>query len=174
MTAARNNKGGDYINNRLDANSLRDIETAFFTGTAWLLLANLKKDDIELVSQISAAFELINWVCSNNPTFQNGLCTTMQGVFYLARPKSLGGKPELALKLMKQSMKDHPQNLLIPVVYIEWYLVPFMKDKEYKKLKQVLIGKFEALKMIILFLVANPLITMKCSISSMQWQRRDF
>ncbi len=142
FAAARQEQSTSYFDEHLDPDEILDLETAFFTGTSWLLLANLRKDNIELVGQISTAFELINWVCHHDPHFQSGLCTTMTAVFHLARPKALGGKPELALKLLQTAMKRHPQNLLIPVTYLEWYVVPFAKDKEYRELKKSLQQQF--------------------------------
>ncbi|SMF59648.1 TRAP transporter TatT component family protein [Pseudobacteriovorax antillogorgiicola] len=133
----------DYLNSKLDKGDGLDLETTFFTGTAWLLLANLRKDNMILVSQISSAFQLIEWVCTNKPNYQNGLCSAMTGVFHLARPKTLGGKPELAVKLMQEAMKKHPDNLLIPVVYMEWYLIPFEKQDEFQAIKRKLAPKFK-------------------------------
>lgn len=143
FAAARQEKSLAYFDKRLDHKNIADIESMFFTGVSWLLLANTRKDDIELVGQISTAFELINWVCHHKPDFQNGLCTTMTAVFHLARPKTLGGKPEIALKLLNDAMKKYPENLLIPVVYLEWYLVPYMKEEEFISLKETLQEKFE-------------------------------
>ena len=143
LKAGKTGKSVAYLNDKLDSDDSLDLETSFFTGTAWLLLANLRKDNMMLVSQVTSAFQLIEWVCTNKPDFQMGLCSTMTGVYHLARPKSLGGKPGLAVKLMKAAMKKNPQNLMIPVVYMEWYLLPFEKEKEYRILKKLLKAKFK-------------------------------
>ena len=41
-------------------------------------------------------------------------------------------------------MKRYKENLLIPVIYMEWYLIPFEKKKEYLKLSSKLKSFFEA------------------------------
>ena len=125
----------------LDADNQLDLEATFFTGTAWLLLANYQKDNMIIVSQISQAFELIEWVCGKDPDFQNGLCPTMQAVFHLARPAMMGGKPDLAKQLFVEASKKYPKNYLIPVTYLEWYVIPRVDEDTYKSMKsQILTG----------------------------------
>ena len=146
VAAGRKNRAQDYLGENLDGQDVQDLETAFFTGTSWLLLAQLNRDNLQLVSQISNAFELINWVCGQRPDFQEGLCQVMSAVYLLARPQSLGGKPKEAIKILAQSQKDNPYNLLIPLVLIEWYLIPRSDVKEYKKLKAKLATGFEKIR----------------------------
>lgn len=112
-----------------------DLETVFFTGTAWLLLANYKKDDMFIASQVTQAFELIKWVCHHKPDYQAGLCQTMEGVFHLARPPMMGGKPKTAQSLFQKAMQDNPENILIPVTYLEWYVLPRGDEKTYRQYK---------------------------------------
>ena len=142
VKASKSELAFNYLEDRLDSSDTGDLETAFFSGTAWLLLANHRKDNMLLVSQVPNAFELINWVCKHRPDFQEGLCSSMISVYHLARPKSLGGKPQLAIKLLKEAMKNNPKNLLVPVVYMEWYLLPYEKEGEYKALKNKLVKQF--------------------------------
>ncbi|NRA66502.1 MAG: hypothetical protein HRU19_18585 [Pseudobacteriovorax sp.] len=143
LEAGRNGRASQYLTESLSKEELVDLETAFFTGTAWLLLANLKKDDMVIVSQVPSAFELISWVCQARPDFQNGLCPTMQAVYFLARPPTLGGKPKKAVSLLTSAMKANPNNLLIPVVLIEWYLIPRGDKKTYEGFKSRLNKAFD-------------------------------
>lgn len=142
--AAKANKSQSYISEHLDSSNRHDLESAFYTGTAWLMMANVKRDHAELLSQITYANELITWVCSKKPNFERGLCPSLQAVYHLARPKMFGGKPELAKNILLKSMKRYKENLLIPVIYMEWYLIPFEKKKEYLKLSSKLKSFFEA------------------------------
>ena len=145
LLSQKKSQGLSYLDSQLSRDKTFDVETSFFTGTAWLVLANLRKDNMLIVSQVSTAFQLINWACKAQPDFQMGLCQTQEAVFHLARPKSLGGKPELAVKILKAAMEKYPQNLLLPVAYMEWYLLPFEKEKEYRLLKAGLKTKFQKL-----------------------------
>ena len=134
----------EALSNLFDGTKIQDQEAVFFTGTAWLLSANYQKDNMIIVSQISQAFELIEWVCRQQPDFQSGLCPTMQAVFHLARPAMMGGKPDLAKQLFVESIKKYPNNYLIPVTYLEWYVVPRADEKTYRVLKKQLAKAFEA------------------------------
>ena len=135
VAAGRSNQSKEYLDQFFNADNIQDIETVFFTGSSWLLLANLNKDNMQLVSQVGSAFELIKWVCDYQPNFQEGLCQIMSAVYLLARPKSLGGQPEKAKKILNQAMQQRPENLLIPVVMIEWYILPRSDETAYQQLK---------------------------------------
>lgn len=138
QTQSKDDKLGKLFDQHLDADDPLDQETVFFTGTAWLLSANYQRDNMIMVSQITQAFGLINWVCDRKPNFQNGLCSTMQAVYHLARPPMMGGKPDLAQKLFQQAAKQYPNNYLIPVTYLEWYVVPRADEDLYNNLKKEL------------------------------------
>ena len=131
-------KAQAYLSEHLDQSSLLDREAAFFTGTAWLMLSNYQRNNMQLVSQLGLANELIRWVCSKEPGFQNGLCYAMEGVYYLAKPAMFGGKPEYAMEQLEKAMKLYPDNLLIPVITIEWYHLPQFDEAGYKKRKKQL------------------------------------
>ncbi|MFW7381364.1 MAG: TRAP transporter TatT component family protein [Oligoflexus sp.] len=136
QSALREDRIGAVLDKGLDGNDILHQDTVFFTGTAWLLLANYRRDNMVIASQISLAFELIRWTCRHNPNYKAGLCQTMEAVFHLARPPMLGGKPDLAQKMLLEATKKNPHNLLIPVTYMEWYLLPREEEKEYLALKK--------------------------------------
>ena len=49
----------------------------------------------------------------------------------------------LAVKILKNAMAKNPGNLMIPVVYMEWYLLPFEREAEYRRMKLGLSKKFK-------------------------------
>ncbi len=139
--ALKDGKGLDLLEEKLDKDSQIDVEGAFFLGFSWFAYINLQRDQTALVSQIYIAKGVIDWACRAQPQFRDGLCKVLAAAYETSRPKMLGGNPAKGAKLFTKAIKEHPNNLMIPIAYIQYSLIPAMNHKGYMKEKQRLISK---------------------------------
>lgn len=142
--AANKNELASLLNEQFDLDETIDKEALFFAGIAWLQSINYNMSQMLLTSQAGQAFSLIEAVCNKDPSFQNGMCPTLRGVYYLSRPRMLGGKPDTGKKLLSQAMLTYPDNHMIPVTLMEWYLVPAGEKGAYVKLRDQVLAKLKA------------------------------
>ena len=112
--------------------SEKDIYALLYTAQAWGSLINLQKDNVALVSQIPKVKVLFDEVCRQKPDIDQNICAIFFAQYEAARPKMLGGNPELAQKLYQEAMAKHPQNLLIRMNYIEFMLLPSYDQEKYE------------------------------------------
>ncbi len=141
VKAAKDNMEREYLSRFVNLTKKIDHEAVFYTGFAWLMLANLNRDSLELASQIGHAFSFVAAACKEDPKFEQGLCPTLTAVYHLSRPKILGGKPEEGVSLLRNAMQEFPDNLLIAETYIEWALLPDLDKAEYMRLKELILEK---------------------------------
>lgn len=129
----------------LDDRLSHEDETAlFFIGQAWASLINLSRDQVRLVNHLPVARSLIQYVCKKNPDFEQGMCNLFEAIYQISRPKMLGGNPELGLKLFKEVIKKYPYNLLYPITYFQYSLIPQKKFKELNDYAKMLDPQFKA------------------------------
>lgn len=129
----------DLLDDRL---SESDHLAVFFTGQAWASLINLSRDYVRMVNHLPVARNLIRYVCQKNPNFENGMCLLFDAIYAMSRPKMLGGNPELGQKLFAEVSKKYPYNLLYPISYFQYYLIPQKKFKELKEYAEKLKPQF--------------------------------
>lgn len=139
--AVRSNNAQQLLRQSFDLKSARDRDAVLFTGISWLLSINYRTADMTMVSQVPHAYALIQAVCEINPNYQSGLCPTLEGIYYLSRPRMMGGDPVKGQKVLEAAMKRYPDNSLIGVTYLEWYLVPAGDQQAYQKLRPQLRAK---------------------------------
>lgn len=123
--------------------SHEDNMAIFFIGQAWASLINLSRDQVRLVNHLPIARNLIQYVCKKDPNFENGMCTLFEAIYQLSRPKMLGGNPDLGNAMFKEVIKKYPTNLLYPVSYIQFYLLPQKKFKEINDYSALLETEFQ-------------------------------
>lgn len=133
--AVRENRVKEILQSRFDLSNPRDRDALIFTGVSWLLTINYRTSDMTLVSQVAHAYSLIAAVCENDPDFQNGICPTLEGIYYLSRPRMMGGNPEKGRDILLSAMERYPANALVGVTYIEWFLIPAGERNGYDKLR---------------------------------------
>ena len=125
----------EILDEELDFEDKIHFETAFYLGAAWMMYANYQKDNMQILTQIPIAYGLIDWACKHKPDFQNGLCPTFEAIYHMARPPILGGKPDLGKKILVDARKKYKDNLAIPLMYIQWYLLPRGDGAEFARVK---------------------------------------
>jgi tetratricopeptide (TPR) repeat protein len=113
-------------------------EVLFFTAQSWGGLMNLQRGNISLLSTMGAMKNMIDTVCEVEPTFQFGACDLFYGAYEVSRPRTLGGNPDKGMKIFKQAMLSRADNLLIPVAYLQYAVIPAGNSDEYKSVKEKL------------------------------------
>lgn len=124
----------ELLNSKL-SNDKRDLEAVFFTAQALGGLVNLQRTDMSLVSQLPIVKEMFDWVCTNEPEINFGACPIFYGAYEAGRPKFLGGNPEKGKKIFLEAIKKYPDNFLVRVAFMQFYLIPMMDEEGYKNEK---------------------------------------
>ena len=110
-----------------------DLIATLYFAQSWGSLINLQKDNVALISQIPKVKVLFDFVCARNPKMDENICDMFFAQYEAARPKMLGGNPELAEKLYQEAMSKYPQNLLIRMSYIQYFILPAYDQEKYEK-----------------------------------------
>jgi hypothetical protein len=132
----------DALSKKLKELDEEDAMALLYTAQAWGSLINLQKDNVALVSQVSKVKALFDRVCKINPNIDHNVCDIFYAQYDASRPKMLGGNPENGEKLFLAAIKNHPQNLLIRMGYIQYFLIPSMDGEKYEKEAAVLKEEF--------------------------------
>ncbi|MDH4466461.1 MAG: TRAP transporter TatT component family protein [Bacteriovoracaceae bacterium] len=138
--------GNDESDTKKYLNSLfkkDDAEGLFYFGQAWASYLNFHRDQPELVLLLPQAKSLIDFACEWNPNIDFGACDLFKAVYLLSRPKMLGGNPESGENNLQKLRDQYPQNLLYPISYIQYVLIPQDRVSEVKLLLPKLLSQFE-------------------------------
>lgn len=111
----------------------RDEEIVLFTAQSLAALINLQKDNIGLVSQLTAAKGMFDWVCFKNPSINYGTCDIFYGAYEAGRPQMLGGNPQKGKEIFLKAIAKHPHNWLIRTSYLQFYLIPQNDEEGFKE-----------------------------------------
>lgn len=133
-------KLGEKLRTTLD---FEDRLAVFYTAQSLGGMINLQKDNVELISRIGAVKAMMDWVCQGYMEFENGSCYLFYGMYEASRPATLGGDLEKAKTIFKKQMKENPQNLLIRVAYLQYYVIPMIDDVEYARQRETLLKEFK-------------------------------
>ena len=111
----------------------RDLEVVLFTAQSLGALINLQKDNIGLISQLSIAKEMFDWVCLKDPSINYGTCDIFYGAYEAGRPQMLGGNPQKGKEIFLKAITRHPHNWLIRAAYIQFYLIAQNDEEGFKE-----------------------------------------
>ncbi len=120
-----------------------DLVALVYTAQSWGSLINLQKDNVSLVSQIPRVKILFDFVCTQRPEIENGLCDLFMAQYQASRPRMLGGNPEKAKEIYTSAMRKYPHHLLIPLSMIQYIYLPAMDADGYEKLATTLQSEFK-------------------------------
>ena len=95
-----------------------------------------------LLADLSTVKLLFDWVCNKKPDIQHGSCQMFYSLYYLTRPKMLGGNPERGRAILSKMISKAPYNLLARVTYMQFVHVKEGNEEEYRKMKIVLGKEF--------------------------------
>ena len=126
-----------------------DLTSVLFTAQSWGSLINLQKENIALVSLVPRVKILFDWVCTQKPDIEHGVCDIFYAQYEGARPRMLGGNPEKAKELYAKAIQMKPKHLLIRVTYLQQMVIPAFEAEIYEKEASLLrteFAKWEDLK----------------------------
>lgn len=124
----------------------KDLEAVFFTAQAMGGLINLSRDKMSLVAKLPLVKALFDWVCNKDPDINFGACDIFYGSYEAGRPSMLGGNPAKGKKIFLNAIAKRPENMLLKVAYIQFYLIPMSDEKGYKQQKFYLEKKIREYK----------------------------
>ncbi len=113
-----------------------DYDLIFFLAQSWGSIINLNIANPRYVSQLPIVKAFFDWVCDAKPNIYSGSCDVFYGTFYSVRPKMLGGDPPKGKKYFLRAILNNPKNILARVSYLQFFVVPQMDEKGYKKEKR--------------------------------------
>lgn len=127
----------------LDSFDEDDKVAVFYTAQAWGGLINLQRNNMSLMNQLSNVKALMDWVCSQDPEFENGSCHLFYAMYEASRPPMLGGSLEKAKALFEKLIKKYPYHLFVRVAFIQYYIIPTMDEVLYAQQSETLIREFK-------------------------------
>ncbi len=101
-----------------------DLEAVIFTAQSLGSLINLQRANMTLVAQLPIAKAMFDWVCAKSPDINFGACGIFYGAYESGRPRALGGNPKKGQKIFLETIEKYPENTLVRVSYIQYYLIP--------------------------------------------------
>jgi len=117
---------------------LRDKEVVLYTAMALSALINLQKNKSNLVAQLPVAIQMMEWLCSKDPSIAFGTCGIFFGSIESSRPKILGGNPQKGQEYFLKTLEKFPENYLARIFYIQYYIIPMMEESLYKEQMTIL------------------------------------
>ena len=116
----------------------RTHEAVAFFAQAMGGLINLKKDDMTLVAQLGIVKGMFDWVCKEDPNINHGACQLFYAAYEAGRPRMLGGDPEKGREIFKKAIELNPNNWLVHITYLQYYVIPMGDEDEWASIKSVL------------------------------------
>lgn len=108
----------------------KDVPTLFWTGFNWGGWINLNLDDPNEIAKLARAQAIMERAIELDETFYYGSAHTFFGALASARPKMLGGDPELGKKHFEKALEiSNNKYLMSKVLYAQFYAVQ-IQDKE--------------------------------------------
>jgi hypothetical protein len=101
-----------------------DKKIVLFLGQSLGGLINMQKDQSNLLTALPVVKAMFDWVCEKDPNIYNGTCPIFYGAYEAGRPKMLGGNPEKGKEIFLKAIKNFPNNLLIRIAYLQYYVIP--------------------------------------------------
>ena len=139
--AHRDGTLGKLLGDRLD--DPQSIEVVFFLAQSMGASGNLQKTSPMVVAQLPLVKGLFDWVCSIRPNIRYGSCGLFYGAWEVGRPKMLGGNMAKGQQYFLQAMKQYPENYLIRIAYLRFYVIPARDRKIYQQQKAFLNKAFK-------------------------------
>jgi len=131
-----------FLDEKLDSDNHDHIEAAFFLAQSLGGLINVDRGNFSLMSQLPLVKSLFDWSCGHNEKLNFGACQIFYGGYFSGRPKTLGGDEVKGKSAFLKGFKDFPDNYLIRISYLQYYVLPRLDQKEFNVQKEFLINAF--------------------------------
>lgn len=119
-----------------------DYPAIFYFAEALGSSINLQRQNVSKMALLGHVRKMLAWVCAQKPDLENGNCKLFNAVIEASTPTLLGGSIAKAKEMFLTLQKENPENLLIQLCYIQFYLLPLLEEDEYliamRKLKKEL------------------------------------
>ena len=135
--AHRDGKLQQLLDDRL-GDGEREVEVVFFLAQSIGGYSNLQRTSPMAVAQLPLVKGMFDWVCMLRPDIRYGSCALFYGAWEVARPKMLGGDPVKGKRHFQQAMAKYPENYLIRVAYLRFYVIPYKDQRAYHEQKDFL------------------------------------
>ncbi len=116
----------------------RTYEAVAFFAQAMGGLINLRKDNMVLVAQLGIVKGMFDWVCKEDPNINHGACQLFYAAYEAGRPRMLGGNPDKGREIFKKAIELNPNNWLVHISYLQYYVIPMGDEDEWNAIKSVL------------------------------------
>lgn len=113
----------ELLADKLDDDEI-DKKIVLFLGQSLGGLINMQKDQSNLLTALPVVKAMFDWVCEKDPNIYNGTCPIFYGAYEAGRPTMLGGNPEKGKQIFLEAIKKWPNNLLIRMAYLQYYVIP--------------------------------------------------
>ena len=127
ISAQREGKLGALLDRRLGSD--QGIEAIFFLAQSMGAYGNLLRTSPMVMAQLPLVKGLFDWVCGVSPDIRQGACGIFYGAWELGRPWILGGDRNKGVQHFQRAIKKYPQNYLIRVAYLRFYVIPYGDSK---------------------------------------------
>ncbi|MDP7320425.1 MAG: TRAP transporter TatT component family protein [Bacteriovoracaceae bacterium] len=108
-----------------------DYVTLFYFAQAMGSSLNNQRQNMDKLAYLNHVKLLMQWVCSVKPDIEYGNCKLFDAILEATTPRVLGGNMAKAQKKFKEAIKLRPENLLIRLSYIQYYLIPLLEEEEF-------------------------------------------
>ncbi|MCX6113021.1 MAG: TRAP transporter TatT component family protein, partial [Proteobacteria bacterium] len=112
------------------AHDITKREALLWTVFNWALLINMNKSNVDQISDFPKVKILADRMVQLDKGFFHGVPLTLRATLECAMPKMLGGKPELGVKMMEESLKESEHKFLITQFLYAQYCTPAVQDKK--------------------------------------------
>lgn len=122
--------------NLLDKNlgdSTLELEGVLYTAQSLGSLIFLQKESMTMITLLPIVKGMFDWVCLKKPEINYGTCDIFAGAYEAGRPKMLGGNPAKGKEIFKNLIQKYPNNWLIRISYLRFYVIPMSEEDEFKK-----------------------------------------
>ena len=142
IQAQRNNRLPQFLESQLGGG--RDLEALFFLAQSMGGHAHLNRTSPMMLAQLPLVKGLFDWVCSVKPDIRHGSCSIFYGSWEAGRPKMVGGNFAKGREYFLEGIRKHPENYLIRISYLKFYVIPIQDKKTYQEQKVFLQQAFRA------------------------------
>ena len=112
------------------AHDITKREALLWTVFNWALLINMNKSNVDQISDFPKVKVLADRMVQLDKGFFHGTPLALRATLECAMPKMLGGKPDIGVKMMEESLKESEHKFLITQFLYAQYCTPAVQDKK--------------------------------------------
>ena len=142
IRAQRSDQLSQLLESKLEGK--RDRDVVFFLAQSMGGHAHLNRTSPMMVAQLPLVKGLFDWICGLKPEIRYGSCSMFYGAWEAGRPKMMGGDLAKGRQHFLEGIKKYPENYLIRVAYLKFYVIPVQDKNAYQEQKDFLRQAFKS------------------------------